>query len=145
MGARAMFLKSLVNVSRVQRGSSRVVVLAEEPPGGATTFSDSTLDLLGVGYVVTVAPETVGYASDGNGWTQDELDEAVDEVVDGLLAMSPTTLLFGKDSFYGMLDADLDTALDRLQGGLTEIALTDDAREGVTAFVEKRPPRGQGR
>jgi len=74
----------------------------------------------------------------------EELDEAVDEVVDGLLAMSPTTLLLGKDSFYGMLDADFDTAFDRLQGGLTEIALTDDASEGVTAFVEKREPRWQG-
>jgi len=73
----------------------------------------------------------------------EELDEAVDDVVDGLLAMSPTTLLLGKDAFYGMLDADFDTAFDRLQGGLTEIALTDDAREGVAAFVEKREPRWQ--
>jgi enoyl-CoA hydratase/carnithine racemase len=74
----------------------------------------------------------------------EELDEAVDEVVDGLLALSPTTLLLGKDAFYGMLDADLDTAFDRLQGGLTEVALTDDAREGVAAFVEKREPRWHG-
>jgi enoyl-CoA hydratase/carnithine racemase len=73
-----------------------------------------------------------------------ELDEAVDEVVDGLLALSPTTLLLGKDAFYGMLDADLDTAFDRLQGGLTEIALSEDAAEGVAAFIEKREPRWQG-
>jgi enoyl-CoA hydratase/carnithine racemase len=40
-----------------------------------------------------------------------------------------------------MADADLDSAFDRLQGGLTETAMTEDAREGVRAFIEKRPPR----
>jgi enoyl-CoA hydratase/carnithine racemase len=75
---------------------------------------------------------------------REELDETVDEIVDGLLAMSPTALLLGKDAFYGMLDADLDTAFDRLQGGLTEIALSDDAEEGVAAFIEKREPRWKG-
>lgn len=71
---------------------------------------------------------------------RDELDGTVDGIVDSLLSQSPSTLLLGKDAFYSMLDSDLDTAFDRLQGGLTEIALTDDAREGVTAFLEKRNP-----
>jgi enoyl-CoA hydratase/carnithine racemase len=69
-----------------------------------------------------------------------ELDQAVDDVVEALLSSSPTTLMLGKDSFNAMADADLDAAFDRLQGGLTEIAMTDDAREGVTAFIEKRAP-----
>lgn len=72
------------------------------------------------------------------------LDEAVDEVVDALLELSPTTLMLGKDSFNSMADSDLDTAFDRLQGGLTEVAMTDDAREGVTAFIEKRTPKWGG-
>ncbi len=70
-----------------------------------------------------------------------QLDEAVDEVVGALVNLSPTTLMLGKDSFNAMADSDLDTAFDRLQGGLTEIAMTDDAREGVTAFIEKRDPQ----
>lgn len=76
--------------------------------------------------------------------TRGELDSSVDEVVDAMLATSPLTLMLGKDSFYGMADADLDTALDRLQGGLTEVAMTDDAVEGVTAFLEKRSPDWSG-
>jgi enoyl-CoA hydratase len=72
------------------------------------------------------------------------LDEAVDEIVAALLARSATTSMLGKDAFYAMADADLDTALDRLQGGLTELALTEDAAEGVRSFLEKRPPRWTG-
>lgn len=77
--------------------------------------------------------------------SRDELDAVVDEVVEGLVDASPATLMLGKDSFYGMVDLDLDAALDRLQIGLTETALTEDAQEGITAFLEKRPPNWSGR
>lgn len=76
---------------------------------------------------------------------REELDAAVDEVVNALLRMSPATLMIGKDSFFAMADADFDTALDRLQVGLTEISMTEDAVEGVSAFVEKRDPQWRGR
>jgi len=75
---------------------------------------------------------------------REDLDAAVDETVGAFLALSPATLMLGKDSFYGMADAALDTALDRLQGGLTEVALTDDSVEGVKAFLEKRGPEWAG-
>lgn len=77
--------------------------------------------------------------------SRDDLDLTVDETVASLAALSPATLMLGKDSFYGMADLDLDTALDRLQGGLTEIAMTEDAAEGVRAFIEKRSPDWSGR
>jgi enoyl-CoA hydratase/carnithine racemase len=77
--------------------------------------------------------------------SRDDLDPAVDEVVDSLLTKSPGALLIGKDAFQGMAELDFDTALDRLQGGLTEITMTDDASEGVAAFMEKRDPRWSGR
>lgn len=77
--------------------------------------------------------------------TREELDQAVDEVVDALAAASPATMMIGKDSYVSMADVSLDTALDRLQGGLTELLLTEDAAEGVSAFVEKRPPEWKGR
>lgn len=73
-----------------------------------------------------------------------QLDDVVDEVVAALLALSPTTLMMGKDSFNAMADSDLDHAFDRLQGALTEIAMTDDAAEGIAAFLERRKPNWGG-
>ncbi|HEX9644128.1 MAG TPA: enoyl-CoA hydratase-related protein [Acidimicrobiia bacterium] len=74
-----------------------------------------------------------------------ELDGALDEVVAALLAHSPATLAIGKAAFYATEDMDLDTALDHLQAGLTAVGATEDAAEGVAAFVEKRDPEWRGR
>ena len=73
-----------------------------------------------------------------------QLDAAVDETVDALAAVSPAAMAFGKDAFYTASNMDFDTALDYLQTGLTALATTHDAREGVAAFSEKRDPEWRG-
>jgi enoyl-CoA hydratase len=72
--------------------------------------------------------------------SREELDAVVTETVELLKANSPATAMIGRDAFYGMLDLDLDSALDRLQTGLTATAMSEDAAEGVAAFLEKRAP-----
>ena len=74
-----------------------------------------------------------------------ELDAAVDLVVDSLVAMSPAILRMGRDAFFAVEDLDFDTAISHLHGGLTAIAATEDAAEGVRAFLEKRRPHWRGR
>jgi enoyl-CoA hydratase/carnithine racemase len=73
--------------------------------------------------------------------TRSQLDPVVDDVVARLQSMSGATLLMGRDLFHGVMDLGVDAALDRLQLGLTEIAMTEDAKEGITAFLEKRDPQ----
>lgn len=76
---------------------------------------------------------------------RDELDSAVAETVAQLLSKSSAALALGKESFYAMADMDTDTALDHLHLGLTALARTEDAGEGVSAFLEKREPEWKHR
>jgi enoyl-CoA hydratase/carnithine racemase len=70
-----------------------------------------------------------------------DLDQAVDETVEALLSRSGAALMIGRDSYHAMSDLDFDAALDRLQTGLTSVAMSEDAAEGIAAFLEKRDPR----
>jgi enoyl-CoA hydratase/carnithine racemase len=70
----------------------------------------------------------------------DELDAAVDELAASLASKSPATLKLGRDSFYAVWDQAAEDALRLLHPMLTITTATEDAAEGIAAFVEKRKP-----
>jgi enoyl-CoA hydratase/carnithine racemase len=74
----------------------------------------------------------------------DQLDVAVQEYVDALLASSPLVLRLGKAAFYDQLALDEPTAYERASEVMTDNALRRDAQEGMRAFVEKRRPSWTG-
>jgi enoyl-CoA hydratase/carnithine racemase len=75
----------------------------------------------------------------------DQLDAAVDELTSGLAAKSPAIVKLGRDSFYQVWDMTAGDALPYLHAMLTVTTETEDSREGIAAFVEKRSPRWAGR
>lgn len=75
----------------------------------------------------------------------DELDRTVDELAADLASKSPLIMQLGRDSFYRAIEMRSDDALDYLQAMLTVASLSEDAAEGVRAFVEKRAPEWRGR
>jgi enoyl-CoA hydratase/carnithine racemase len=74
-----------------------------------------------------------------------DLDDVVDVLAADLASKSPLVMRWGRDSFYRAQGMTSDDALAYLQGMLTVTVSSDDAAEGISAFVEKRPPRWQGR
>jgi enoyl-CoA hydratase/carnithine racemase len=73
-----------------------------------------------------------------------ELDSAVQEYVDAILAASPLTVRMGKAAFYDQLTLDEATAYERAVAVMTENALCHDAQEGMCAFLGKRRPVWRG-
>lgn len=74
----------------------------------------------------------------------DNLDGAVAELAQTLAEKSPLVLRLGRDSFYRALEMRADEALDYLQSMLTLTMLSDDTKEGLSAFIEKRSPQWRG-
>ncbi len=75
----------------------------------------------------------------------EELDAAVEALVGALCEKSPSTLRLGLRAFAAQDDQDLASALPMLRDKLAECLATDDAREGLMAFLEKRKPVWTGK
>jgi len=75
----------------------------------------------------------------------DELEAATDELAQRIASASSLTVGIGKRAFYRQIDLRLDAAYELCQDVMTENATADDAQEGMSAFLEKRPPTWRGR
>lgn len=74
-----------------------------------------------------------------------ELDATVDALAEKLAAMPPLGLAAIKQMIRSSWDRTLDQELDLQRDEMRRLGFTEDYREGVAAFLEKRQPTFNGR
>jgi len=72
---------------------------------------------------------------------REQLEAEVEALAQKLAAKSPIVMRLGLEAFYRVQDMELDPALHYLQSQLIAVLATEDAREGLAAFLEKRAPQ----
>jgi enoyl-CoA hydratase/carnithine racemase len=73
----------------------------------------------------------------------DQLDAATQELAAKLAAKPPATMAAGKRGFYQQMDLNLEQAYALAGKVISASFAHDEGREGMDAFIEKRPPPGK--
>lgn len=70
-----------------------------------------------------------------------EFNAAAEEFVGKLAAKSSSILRLGKEAIREVEDLAVPEALDYLEAALARVMATEDSKEGIRAFLEKRKPQ----
>ena len=70
----------------------------------------------------------------------DQLDDKVSQLANELASLAPGTMQFGLEAYEKQDALEFDEALPYLQKQIAKCFEGEDAKEGITAFLEKRKP-----
>jgi enoyl-CoA hydratase/carnithine racemase len=74
-----------------------------------------------------------------------KLDAEVAALAERLSSLAPAIVKLGKEAIHRMTEMEYEAALGYLRETVVLAARSEDAREGIRAFFEKREPRWSGR
>lgn len=73
------------------------------------------------------------------------LDDEIATLCEQLAGLSPQALAIGKEAIYTASEMEAGAAIKYLRESIVLVSRTDDAKEGIAAFFEKREPRWTGK
>lgn len=98
-----------------------------------------SLKLLFAGYMISaVEAERIGVVN--KVVPREKLEESAIELANKLASKSPVALQMGKNALYKMSDMGYEDGIAYLGEMFSILISTEDGREGVSAFLEKRQP-----
>lgn len=98
-----------------------------------------TMEMLLLGEMVSAArAEQFGLVNKAVADT--ELDAAIDEMVAKLVEKPRYSVAIGIEGFYKQMEMNLDDAYEYVSDVMVTNMLSQDAEEGIGAFIEKRKP-----
>ena len=71
----------------------------------------------------------------------DQFENTIEDTLKTVAAKAPLAIKMGRAALASAEDRDLESALDYLCVRLGDVIETEDAREGLAAFMEKRKPK----
>ena len=75
----------------------------------------------------------------------DQLDARVTELADQLAKQSPNAMRMGLNAYNEQRKMSVEDALPYLREQLYAVLASEDAKEGLAAFFQKREPQWSGR
>jgi len=97
------------------------------------------MEMLLTGEMIDAAT-AVEYGLINRAVSPDELDDAVQDLAATICSKSPMVLEIGKVAFYKQLECSLAEAYEYTGAVMVRNMMTNDAAEGIDAFIEKRRP-----
>jgi 2-(1,2-epoxy-1,2-dihydrophenyl)acetyl-CoA isomerase len=110
----------------------------------AAKFSQAFAELIFTGELID-AQEALRLGIVSQVVPPEELMGAVGQLAHKIAAGPPVAIRLAKRSLYDNAERDLKSSLERETFSQNIASETEDAREGIRAFVEKRDPKFQGR
>ncbi|WP_227814883.1 enoyl-CoA hydratase [Nitrogeniibacter aestuarii] len=75
----------------------------------------------------------------------DQLDDELGKLTASICAKTPVAVRMGKQLFYQQLETGIEAAYQMASETMACNMMTEDAAEGIDAFIAKRPPQWKGR
>ena len=149
-GAELAMVCDLVYTSELATWGFPEIKLACYPPVAATALAalvgqKPAADLILTGRSIT-GKEAAAIGLANAVVPEIDLERTVHETVQHLVALSPAALAITKKAIYAWDSIHFDKGLARAEKiYLEELMKTEDAREGINAFLQKRQPKWRGK